>query len=222
MQSLALNKSYNLYQKEERPLISSRQVAEMFEREHFHILRSIEGFNQSTSGLIADFFQLNFEPSNYKDERNRKQPMYLMTKDGFTMLAMEFKSEKARQFKIEYINRFNQMEDYIKAANVSRSDFPRFTEAIQQAHPEAKPKHFINEVNMIYSIVLGVGCKVFRRQSGIAKDETIKQHLTAEQLKQVETLQAVDIGLLVTISEFAERKAILQGYFDRMTARLTA
>ena len=221
MQQLALNQHYNLYQKEGRPLISSRQVAEIFSKEHKNVLRDIDKLTASKNGLSDEFSRLNFEPSNYR-ERGKTYPQYLLTKDGFTMLIMGYTGKKALQFKEEYIRRFNQMEEYIKVAHLSRSEFPRFTEAIQQAHPEPKPHHFIIEVNMIYSIVLGMGCKVFRQQTGISKTESIKQHLTAEQLKQVETLQAVDIGLMVTIPAYVERKAILQSYFDRMTAKLTA
>ena len=36
--------------------------------------------------------------------------MYLMNKDGFTLLAMGFTGEKALKFKLDYINQFNAME----------------------------------------------------------------------------------------------------------------
>lgn len=37
-----------------------------------------------------------------------------MNRDGFTLLAMGFTGEKALQFKLEYINAFNKMEETIK------------------------------------------------------------------------------------------------------------
>lgn len=40
--------------------------------------------------------------------------MYIINRDGFTLLAMGFTGKKALQFKIDYINAFNQMEEYIK------------------------------------------------------------------------------------------------------------
>ena len=43
-----------------------------------------------------------------------KAPMYVMNRDGFTLLAMGFTGEKALKFKLDYINAFNQMEETIK------------------------------------------------------------------------------------------------------------
>ena len=41
--------------------------------------------------------------------------MYVMNRDGFTLLAMGFTGEKALKFKLDYINAFNQMEETIKS-----------------------------------------------------------------------------------------------------------
>lgn len=41
--------------------------------------------------------------------------MYYMTRDGFTFLAMGFTGKVAAQFKENYINAFNQMEDILRS-----------------------------------------------------------------------------------------------------------
>lgn len=46
----------------------------------------------------------------YLDDQKNLQPYYEMDKDFFTLLVMGFTGEKALKFKIDYINRFNQME----------------------------------------------------------------------------------------------------------------
>lgn len=55
-----------------------------------------------------------FVPSTYIASNNKENPMFIMNRDGFTLLAMGFTGEKALQFKLEYINAFNKMEESIK------------------------------------------------------------------------------------------------------------
>ena len=50
----------------------------------------------------------------YEDLTGRKLPMYLMNRDGFTLLAMGFTGKKAIGFKIAYIEAFNQMEKMLR------------------------------------------------------------------------------------------------------------
>lgn len=75
---------------------------------------------------------------------------------------------------------------------------------------------------MINRIVLGVSAKQFREGNGIAKGESIRPYLTDDQIKAVETLQRMDIGLLYAVPEFEQRKSILANYFDQMKLKLTA
>lgn len=42
--------------------------------------------------------------------------MYIIDKDGFTLLAMGFTGKKALAFKIDYIKAFNRMEANLKEA----------------------------------------------------------------------------------------------------------
>lgn len=50
----------------------------------------------------------------YINSRGRAYRQILMNRDGFTLLAMGFTGQKALQFKLQYIDAFNQMEDHIK------------------------------------------------------------------------------------------------------------
>ena len=62
-----------------------------------------------------------FSESTYLNEQNKEQPMFLMNRDGFTLLAMGFTGKKAMQFKLEYIKAFNSMEAQIKASQKPKS-----------------------------------------------------------------------------------------------------
>lgn len=86
---------------------SSIKVAEIFHKKHCNILRSIQ---QIIRDYPANSTQLNFEFSTYTDNTGRTLPMYLMNRDGFTLLAFSFTGKMAMAFKVAYINRFHEME----------------------------------------------------------------------------------------------------------------
>ena len=88
-----------------RPVVSSRKVAEIFEKEHRRVLQDIRELS------CGDDFRLhNFVQSSYINSQDKEQPEYLLTRDGFTLLAMGFTGVKAMQWKIKYIEAFNKME----------------------------------------------------------------------------------------------------------------
>lgn len=85
---------------------TSRDVAAKFEKPHDKVLRSIRSLDCS-----PEFTAANFGVSEYKDPTGRTLPQYLMTRDGFTFLAMGFTGPKAARFKELYIAEFNRMEE---------------------------------------------------------------------------------------------------------------
>lgn len=62
---------------------------------------------------IEEFADRNFIISEYTDEQGKPRKQYILTRDGFTLLAMGFTGAKAMQFKVAYINAFNRMESII-------------------------------------------------------------------------------------------------------------
>lgn len=81
---------------------NSLEVANVFEKEHAKVIRSIE--SMSERGLA------NFGVTSYVDGSNRNQKMYEMNRDGFMFLTMGFNGEKADNFKLDLIDAFNEME----------------------------------------------------------------------------------------------------------------
>ena len=94
---------------DDRIMTTSLAVAKVFEKRHDNVLRDIQGL-----GAPEDFTRLNFEGSEYSDSTGRKLPMYLITRDGFTILAMGFTGKRAMEFKIKYIEAFNRMEEELR------------------------------------------------------------------------------------------------------------
>jgi len=217
MSKLIINPEYNLYEKDGQPFCSSRQVAETFEKRHDSVLRDIQNMD------CSDSFRLhNFVESSYKNMQNKKQPEYLMTKDGFVFLAMGYRGKKAAAFKEAYINRFNEMEFFIKSLLSAKLEFPAFTNAVLMAHEEPKHYHFSNEINMIYRIIFGQDAKAIRESLGIDKGASIRPYLVSCDIKAVEELQRADIGLLISVPEFEERKRILTEFYNKSKLRLLA
>lgn len=193
------------------PVTTSRMVAKVFEKEHRNVLRDIENLDCSKS-----FTVLNFERSTYKDKSGKKNPEYILTKDGFTFLVMGYRGKKAAKFKEAYIQKFNEMEAFIKSLETAKLEFPAFTAAIMEAHEEPKNYHFSNEINMINRIVLGVDAKHYKEKKGIDKNiKSIRPYLASEEIKAIEELQRADIGLMVAGLEYEKRKEILEGHYSK-------
>ena len=90
------------------PVVSSRTVHKVFDKEHNHVLRDIRelvekvrqsdertGYlGRSKSGLTY------FIESTYIDSWNRKQNEYLLTEDGFSLLVFGYSGKNAMDFKL--------------------------------------------------------------------------------------------------------------------------
>ena len=95
--------------KDRQAVTSSLNVAENFEKRHDNTLRDIDQLKKDVLNFEEMFFEAN-EPDSYGRDRR----VVYMNRDGFTILAMGFTGKKALQFKLKYIEAFNQMEDQIK------------------------------------------------------------------------------------------------------------
>lgn len=218
-----INDFYGVTERKGIPVVSSRKIAEVFEKRHDIVLRDIRNvITDLNNGGLHKFEESNFIESYYKNSQNKKQPEYLLTKDGFTLLVMGYTGEKATRFKVAYIERFNQMENFIKSLAEIKADFPEFTDAVMQLYEEPKHYHFSNEINMINRIVLGMDAKKFKEVNGLGDVPSIRPYLSLKQLEYIKILQRVDIGLCVAIKDFQQRKNILQDYFNRIILKQIA
>lgn len=108
----------------------------MMNTSHRTILRKLEGQDvkgKHVKGIIeilaetylgvSDFFI----ESTYKDATGKENKCYKCTRKGCEFLTHKFTGEKGIKFTARYINRFHQMEEYIKSQQ-------------QSAAPEQLPK----------------------------------------------------------------------------------
>lgn len=94
---------------DEKVVTTSLKVAEIFEKEHRDVMKSIRNLTAQNFAVKKMFVE-----ESYLNSRNQQQPMFYMNRDGFTLLAMGFTGSKAMEFKLKYIEAFNQMEKKIK------------------------------------------------------------------------------------------------------------
>lgn len=114
----------------DQAVTSSLLVAEKFGKEHKHVLDSIRKLIEGCAEISADPM---FEETTYVNEQNGQvYPMFLMNRDGFSLLVMGFNGKKAMQFKLDYINEFNKMEKMIRDSIKPKSQLEIIQMSINQ------------------------------------------------------------------------------------------
>ena len=101
---------------QEKLTLDSREVAEMVEKRHDHLVRDIQKYCEYLQPSVAPNFGVNefFIKSNYKDSIGRTLPCYLITRKGCEFIAHKMTGRKGAQFTAEYINRFHEMENRLQ------------------------------------------------------------------------------------------------------------
>ena len=111
------NAAINVRIEDDRMITDSRNVAEVFGKQHKDVLKAIETIKKdwrnfapmSSTEDVSNFGGMFFE-STMPDSYGREQRVYYMTRDGFTLLAMGFTGKEAMQWKLKYIEAFNNLE----------------------------------------------------------------------------------------------------------------
>lgn len=176
--------------KDEVTVCTSLDVAETFGKEHKNVLKDIREMDCS-----EEFGRLNFELSSYLNSQNKRQPMYYMTCDGFTMLVMGYTGEKAMKFKEAYIRQFNAMEKVLIGKMKEREKGiavrQALTNALQQSE-ENERMHghaYSTYTNIVYKAVFGKDAKRLREEYGISKKENLRECFSEEERKAVQSVE---------------------------------
>lgn len=187
-----------VYLKNDETVCDSLQVSEKFGKRHADVIRSIENLieNDSTQNCVQCFTK-----ASYKDNTGRKNKMYRMNRDGFSVLAMGFTGKKAMEWKWSYIKAFNQMENLIrekstqtwietrKAEKLTRK---AETDTIQKLVKYAKSQGSTH-ADMLYMTY----SKLANKMAGINKrDEATVSQLNNLSLMENIILHVIDTGIL--------------------------
>ena len=118
------------------PVTDSVKVARVFEKQHKNVMKSIRNILGSAQNLAN---QKWFAETTYTDAQGKRQPMFLMSRDGFSLLTMSLTGEKAMAFKVAFIEQFNRMEQAIKELAPVTPAIPQtFAQALRLAAEQAE------------------------------------------------------------------------------------
>jgi len=209
---------------EEKLITTSLKVAEVFEKEHKNVLQSIE--NLVADNSAAKFFRL----TTYKN-RGKEYPMYEMDRDGFSLLVMGFTGEKALQWKIKYIEAFNQMESELKRLYTERQQWQIerdkgvvirhiLTDTIKMKITESPNKRFAypNYTNLIYRNLFGKTAKELESDYGVKAKENLRDFFTGDDLAKVQSMEMLVSSLINCGWGYQQIKEFIQSEATKMIA----
>lgn len=115
---------------QDRATTTSLLVAKYFDRQHFHVIRDIENLDPSSPSKfgwatteeqreLQSFFNAHFIKSLHTDAQGKPRPMYIMDRDGWTLLVMGYQGPKAMIYKTRYIRQFDEMAAALRADNAA-------------------------------------------------------------------------------------------------------
>lgn len=93
---------------EEINVVSSRDIAEGLGKQHKDVLKAIDTLLESD----GENLRRQIIESTYINSRGKEYREYLLTKDGFTLYM--FNIQGYNNFKMAYINKFNEMEQALR------------------------------------------------------------------------------------------------------------
>ncbi len=190
---------------------TSLDVAQKFGKMHKNVLRAIEKLECS-----PEFARLNFEPSKYDVEGGkdavREEKMYLITRDGFSFLAMGFTGKKAAIWKEAYINAFNAMErrilqlaaererrgkrEWQESRSITKEQRKELTDTIRDILiPHARSQGSTASEDKIYlSYSKMLKCHLFDDPEALPED--YREQLTISQLNILSVVEFLAAGVI--------------------------
>ena len=98
-----------VFEKEGKFFTDSLKIASVFEKEHSKVIDIIKKLIDT--GKIGN---AKISVTSYTTNQNKTHSLYLLDRDIFSLVVMGFTGDKALDFKLAYINQFNQMEQSLK------------------------------------------------------------------------------------------------------------
>lgn len=189
---------------EEKLVTTSLMIAEKFGKEHARVLRDIRELECSEKFRVG-----NFAESSYTNSQNKKQPMYEMTRDGFSLLVMGYTGKEAMKFKEDFIDAFNAMEEELKRIYTERQQWQIerdkgvvirhiLTDTIKMKIADSPNKRFAypNYTNLIYRTLFGKTAKELEEEYGVKARENVRDFFTGDALARVQSMEMLVSSLI--------------------------
>lgn len=171
---------------------TSMNVAEVFGKQHSHVLRDIKELDCSEEFRKSNF-GLSFNVRELPKGGSKKEPYYTMTRDGFTFLVMGYRGKKAAKFKEEYIKAFNRMEKELsswrKTRGLAVSIRKSLTDAIKSNLDTTKPFVYSNYTRLAVKKAFGKSIEEMRQIHGVNKECNLRDYLCAGDLARLDYME---------------------------------
>lgn len=173
----------------------SQDVCINFNKAHRETLRKIDDTIRELTvqnRTVKDYFI----ESSYTTSRNRKYRNFLMTRDGFTLLGMSFTGDKAMEFKLKYMEAFNQMEASLRqqsfARMIGKETRKKLTDHIQESG-ENERMHGYGYSNYTKMAYKAIGIKYVKPKKG---QPDVRDTLSSEELSRLKNVEDLIKGAI--------------------------
>ncbi|MDA2382776.1 Rha family transcriptional regulator [Bacillus cereus] len=163
--------------------IDSLEVAEMTEKRHADLLRTIDGYLEVflTNGKVRSLDY--FVTAKYLDLKGEPRRKYLLTRKGCELVANKMTGEKGILFTVAYIDRFHEMEKAVQQPTLPTTYKEALLQLVEQVEVTEKLQAQLDE----QAPAIEYHDKVLSIEGFMTIDETAKELglRSAQQLNQM-------------------------------------
>lgn len=207
--------------KKDECFIDSENLALMSDNEHRAVRQLIRNYKTD----LEKFGVLTFEMSKPNKDGGRPKTTYLLNEQQATLLTTFMKnSEKVRLFKVNLVNEFFKMREYINSQKLIRLTGKEIrkslTEAVDQSgENERMHGHgYSSYTKMVYELTnLQDKFKFWKLKSKAFRDEykgNFRDYISSDELDRVKQAEALIKPLLEMDKQYSEIKDTLKPLFS--------
>jgi len=198
----------------------SQEVAERFNKDHKNVLATIDRTIRDLTAVksaVKDYFI----EGTFTNARNRDYRNYLMTREGFALVAMTLEGPESMKFKIEFLDAFKLMARTLREQSTARAIGKEIRKTLTEGVKESGENErmhghgYSNYTKFAYKTI---GIKYVKPGKGEPNFRDTLPPGDLERLKTVESMikALLDLGnkydeVKKTISEIYEPKQLLKG-----------
>lgn len=148
-----INEEFGLTYSDGKVTTTSLKVAEIYEKQHKHVMEKIRNYIE----LIPEINGSNFRLVEYVDSKGEKRPMYDMDRQGFSMLVNKFTGDKATIFTYKYTMAFERLAELIELLSQENDELYQIAISdegqLEREYKADKIKYAVRNIEMIlYSV----------------------------------------------------------------------
>ena len=176
-------------------VVSSRDIASGIGKEHKDILKKIrEILNEREFSLVE-----------YIDNKGEKRPEYLLPKDSFILLLMNYQGYN--DFKRAYIKRFNEMENALKEQYTHQTEMTPEIVVERAKIMERLSDHYRGRCDGRYSQILdSYITKELYGEHILPLPERTEHYYTAEEAGKILGISANKVGRIANLNNLKNEK----------------